>query len=66
MYFSSFSEFVAMGNHGPFVWSAYAICGLVVGLNILMPLLKKRQLLRQLRDQQRRLAQQSNQAQGDG
>ena len=25
MAFSSFSEFLAMGNHGAFVWSAYAI-----------------------------------------
>lgn len=25
MYFESFSAFLAMGHHGPYVWSAYGI-----------------------------------------
>ncbi len=31
---SSFEEFIAMGKHGGYVWSSYAICGLVLLLMI--------------------------------
>lgn len=34
MYFSSFSEFVAMGGHAPYVWSAYG--AMVLGLSLLI------------------------------
>lgn len=44
MEFASFSEFMAMGKHGPFVWSAYGITFLVVLGNILYPVLRNRSL----------------------
>lgn len=28
------SDFLAMGGHGPYVWSAYAVTAVVVALNI--------------------------------
>lgn len=35
MYFSSLQELLAMGGHGPYVWSAYAIgLGVMLGLAI--------------------------------
>ena len=38
MSFSSFSEFLAMGNHGLYVWSAYGISLLILTINLLLPL----------------------------
>ena len=38
MSFSSIGEFIAMGTHGPYVWTAYGITLLVLTLNLLLPL----------------------------
>ncbi len=45
MSFSSFNEFLAMGGHGVYVWSAYGIALLVLGLNILQPLRQRKRVL---------------------
>jgi heme exporter protein D len=34
MYFDSFAEFLQMGTHGPYVWSAYGISVLLVATNL--------------------------------
>lgn len=47
MMFSSFSEFITMGQHGLFVWSAYGISFLILSINVLLPLLARRRYLRQ-------------------
>jgi heme exporter protein D len=52
MSFNSFAEFVAMGHHGLYVWSAYGISLLVLAINLGVPLLAKR---RYLQEQARRL-----------
>ncbi len=52
MSFASFADFLAMGNHGPYVWSAYGICLVVLVLNVLLPLRAKR---RYLQDEARRM-----------
>ncbi|MBP8203114.1 heme exporter protein CcmD [Pseudomonas sp. TMP9] len=52
MSFVSFSEFLAMGTHGPYVWSSYAISLVVLGLNVALPILARR---RYLHDEARRL-----------
>tara|TARA_B100001059_G_C17733339_1_gene527461 strand:- start:536 stop:712 length:177 start_codon:yes stop_codon:yes gene_type:complete len=52
MSFDSFQDFLAMGKHGVYVWSAYGISLAVVALNIAMPILAKR---RYLQDEARRL-----------
>ncbi len=52
MNFSSFAEFLAMGNHGLYVWSAYGISLVVLALNVIGPLLARR---RYLQDEARRL-----------
>ncbi|PCJ21999.1 MAG: heme exporter protein CcmD [Gammaproteobacteria bacterium] len=54
MQFSSLAEFIAMGNHGLYVWSAYGISVVLIGLNVVLPILKKRQLISQLRQSYRR------------
>ena len=58
MSFNSFSEFIAMGHHGPYVWSAYGISLAVIALNIVMPILARR---RYLQEEARRLRRESSQ-----
>jgi heme exporter protein D len=45
--FESFSEFLAMGRHGLFVWSAYACALAVLVINVAMPLVARRRHLQQ-------------------
>ena len=52
MSFASFSEFLAMGTHGVFVWSAYGISLAILALNVVLPILARR---RYLQDEARRL-----------
>ncbi|QTS84819.1 heme exporter protein CcmD [Ectopseudomonas khazarica] len=52
MSFASFSEFLAMGPHGAYVWSAYGISLVVLALNVVLPILARR---RYLQDEARRL-----------
>ena len=47
MSFESFSDFLAMGRHGLFVWSAYGIALLVLIVNVASPLLARRRYLQQ-------------------
>ncbi|MFJ7883162.1 heme exporter protein CcmD [Pseudomonas sp. NPDC096917] len=47
MSFASFSDFVAMGHHGLYVWSAYGICLAVLALNVALPLAARRRYLQQ-------------------
>ncbi|WP_439889006.1 heme exporter protein CcmD [Pseudomonas sp. MBLB4123] len=52
MSFASFAEFLAMGNHGVYVWSCYGISLAVLALNVALPVLARR---RYLQDEARRL-----------
>lgn len=45
MSFDSFSEFLHMGGHGPFVWSAYAITLVVLGSNVVQAWRLKRNVI---------------------
>lgn len=47
MSFASFSEFLAMGHHGLYVWTAYGICLSVLVLNVALPVLARRRYLQQ-------------------
>jgi heme exporter protein D len=51
MNFSSFSEFIAMGNHGLYVWTSYGISLAVLVLNVALPMMARR---RYLQDEARR------------
>ena len=41
MKFDSFGDFLAMGHHGLFVWSAYGICFAVLAINVALPLMAR-------------------------
>lgn len=47
MSFESFSDFLAMGKHGLYVWSAYGICFTVLAINVLAPVVARRRYLQQ-------------------
>jgi heme exporter protein D len=39
MSFHSLADFLAMGGHGPFVWSAYGLSFVVLLLNLVWPVM---------------------------
>jgi heme exporter protein D len=47
MSFDSLGDFLAMGKHGLFVWSAYGICLAVLVINVALPLMARRRYLQQ-------------------
>ncbi len=51
---NSFDEFLAMGGYGFYVWTSYAIGFVVLVLNIIIPLMQRKQLLRELALKQKR------------
>ncbi|CBL45079.1 Heme exporter protein D [gamma proteobacterium HdN1] len=54
MYFDSFADFVAMGTHGPYVWSAYALTLIVVLANLGVILHQGRKVQATIRQKLRR------------
>lgn len=47
MYFETFGEFLQMGKHGVYVWSAYGVAALILAWNVVAPALHRRSFLRQ-------------------
>lgn len=47
MAFESFSDFLAMGNHGPYVWAAYGVFAIAMAWNILQPIWLRRRIVRE-------------------
>jgi heme exporter protein D len=68
MAFETFAEFLAMGRHGSYVWSAYGITFAIVAWNVLQPWLQRRRLMREqaalLRREQRAATRDGDSAQG--
>lgn len=52
--FDSFAAFMQMGKHGFYVWTAYGIALLVLALTFVEPVLTRKRLVRQLKQQQKR------------
>ncbi len=51
--FESLIDFLLMDGHGIYVWGSYLITGLALSLLILLPLLKRKRVLIQVRQQKR-------------
>ncbi len=45
----SWSEFFAMGGYAPYVWGAYGFAAIVLVVNVVVPLRRRRTVLRMLR-----------------
>ena len=46
MNFENFSDFIAMGGHGLYVWMAYGAALIVFVANIVGPVLKRKDILK--------------------
>ena len=47
-------EFFAMGGYAFYVWTSYGICFVVLLLNVVLPIIQRKQFLRQLAHKQKR------------
>ncbi len=47
MEFNSFAEFIAMGKHGFYVWLSYGITAVIVAVNVVQPILRRRRLMKE-------------------
>ena len=54
MAFETFADFMAMGKHAPYVWSAYGITLLVVVANILAPIIRRKGLVEEIKRKAKR------------
>lgn len=54
MYFDSFADLIAMGSHGPYVWSAYALTLLVIIVNFVAIVHRRKQTISTIRQKLRR------------
>ncbi|HYG45968.1 MAG TPA: heme exporter protein CcmD [Bordetella sp.] len=54
--FASFADFVAMDGHSAYIWSAYGLCLALMALNVVLPLLARRQYLNDAARRRRREA----------
>lgn len=43
--FSSIADFLSMGGHGAYVWTAYGLCLATLALNVALPVLARRRYL---------------------
>ncbi|MCX7085278.1 MAG: heme exporter protein CcmD [Methylococcales bacterium] len=50
----SFSEFLAMGGYGFYVWTSYGLTLVVLLLNIIIPVVQRKQFFRQSLKQKRK------------
>lgn len=54
MSFNSVAEFLAMGGHGVYVWLSYGVTLVTLVLGVILPLARRRQVLRELAQRLRR------------
>lgn len=50
--FASFAEFLDMGGYAFNVWSVYALFAVFIAVNLIAPMLRRRQLIIELRRRQ--------------
>jgi heme exporter protein D len=54
MYFDSFQAALTMDGHGVYVWTAYFVTVVMIGIVLIAPMLRRRRFLRQLAAQLKR------------
>ncbi len=54
---NSFAEFILMGGYAFYVWTAYEIAFIVLLVNLIMPVVQRKQFLRELALKQKRIRQ---------
>ena len=58
MQFETFSEFIAMGKHGYYVWLAYGLSVAILVLNVVLPVMNRKRIYQDIARNQRREEQQ--------
>jgi len=53
----SFTEFLLMGGYAFYVWTAYGIAFVVLLINLVLPVVQRKQFLRELALKQKRIRQ---------
>ena len=53
MYWNSFADFLAMGQHGPYVWGSFIVMALVMTLEPLLLIKGRKNLIKRLKRQLR-------------
>jgi heme exporter protein D len=43
----SLTDFLSMGGYATYVWSSYGICAVILILNIILPLIRERKIMRE-------------------
>lgn len=51
--FDNLAEFLSMNGHGPYVWAAYLVAGMVMGALAVAPVIRQRRLRREFARQLR-------------
>lgn len=46
----NWAEFFAMGGYGSYVWAAYTLAAIVLAVNVLLPLRRRKTVRRQLQE----------------
>ncbi len=54
---NSFAEFLVMGGYGFYVWTSYGIAFVVLLLNVVIPMIQRKQFFRTLALKQKRAKQ---------
>ena len=54
MEFNSFAEFIAMGKHGLYSWLSYGITAVIIAVNVVQPILRRRRLMKEQAQRLRR------------
>jgi len=49
MSFETIQDFIAMGGHGPYVWSAWSIAAVVLAWNVIAPMRLRRRVVAEQR-----------------
>ncbi len=44
MQFESINDFINMGGHGLYVWTSFAVAIVVIGLNLILPVLEQKKI----------------------
>lgn len=52
--FSSFADFIDMGGYGAFVWPSYFLTLLLLVIHVVLPLMRRRSLIKQINKEARR------------
>lgn len=52
--FSNFADFINMGGYGAFVWPSYFLTLLLVVIHVVLPLMRRRGLIKQINKEARR------------